>query len=292
MKREDKAKAGYVGVKPKRKRVFAMQESKRRRLPDIPLNLREEVEAARARTKARPASPGVSVYTRGDGSHFIDSPHRDLDAWEVQICDAFGTRSHSVMWTFLDQFAQLCRSNMRASEVPGGEWTRVPDQYELNFIVATIQAERPKTPLQAAMLAQMIANHMLQMRIGADLLGLGGNYVPGERVQTLAKLANAFANQTEAYQKLRGRSPKAQRLEVTYRRESHVYFHAQKGDSPGPPADQFPEQSREPIEVIHCVKKPADGVPAIEHQGRAEVRSEEPAGVVVPMSRAQGKGQV
>lgn len=287
MKRDDKAKAGFVGVKS-RKRAFELTEAARRRLPQVPANLRSEVDEARERLKDRPASPGAKVYVRKDGGHFIDAPHRDLEAWEVQICDAFGTRSHSAMWVFLGQISNLCQNRGRRSD--DGDYHWVPDEYELNFIIATIQAERPETPMQASMLAQMIANHMMQMRIAGDILGRSGDYVPPDRAATFAKLTNAFANQAEVYLKMRGRAPK-QSVAVTYRKETHVYHYARSAHAPGGGGSSSTSQSCEATEVTYVAKSVAgaDSVPALKPPGRSKVRCEDPAGVVVPMRGVEGQ---
>lgn len=285
MKRETKAKAGFVGVK-KRGRAFQLTEAGRKRLPEVPESMRAEIDQAREKHKTRKASPGARVYVSGKDDWFIDTPHRDLEAWEVQICEAFGTRSHSVMWTFLNQLAALCRRKVRRDGDEYLAWA--PDEYELNFILGTIAAETPDTPLQAAMLAQMCANHLMQMRIGADLLGLGGNFLPPERVATFAKLTNAFANQTEAYLRLRGKAPARQSVEVTYRREVHIHHHRREHLHPGGGED-FSKQPQEAIEATYVEKPGAEGLSAGEPPRRPALRSPEQAGVVVPMRSLEGK---
>lgn len=61
------------------------------------------VEKARARHRRRPPNPGVLMREEVDGLWRIEPPHRDREAWEVMVCEAFGTRSESAAWTFLDQ---------------------------------------------------------------------------------------------------------------------------------------------------------------------------------------------
>jgi len=221
MSPEDKAKAGLVGVRRRRGRVNGLSKAAGAELPAMPSNLRPEVDAAREVHKTRPTSPGVRVYADGAEGWMLDAPHRDLEAWEVQICEAFGTRSHSVMWTLLSQIANLTEQTWRPdSRGEGGRW--VPNELELNFILATIHSERPDTPLQAAVVAQIITNHLLQMRLNERTLG---SFVDPHRAGLTAKLQNAFANQLDAYQRLRGRIPKQ---EVTVRYERHVHVHHHK----------------------------------------------------------------
>lgn len=67
--------------------------------------LRLFIGQARKRQKQRPASPGVVIEQAPD-RYSLKSPHRDLDAWEVQTCVAFGTRSDLTFSTFLDQLTR------------------------------------------------------------------------------------------------------------------------------------------------------------------------------------------
>jgi hypothetical protein len=295
---EGKAKAGFVGVKPRgRKRVNAMTEATRRKLPAVPENMRPELEEARQRHSTRAASPGARVYKQADGSWSIDSPHRDLEAWEVMVCEAFGTRSHSVMWCFLDQVAKLCRTR-QGTNAKGEFVSWVPDEYELNFILATIHSERPDTPLQAAMLAQMVANHLMQMRVGSDILGLHGDHVPADRAATFAKLTNAFANQTEVYLKLRGKAPPAQSVSVTYRKEAHVHHHSHKHAHlhENPPLGGGAETDTQPLEarpIPYVEKLPGpDSLPDSQPQSSPTLRSPDEAGNVLPMRRPEGEATV
>lgn len=76
--------------------------------PPMPETIRPFVVKARERRQRRPPSPGVEVMVAKDGGWFPTSPHRDLEAWEVQIAEAFGTRCESACRTFLEQLSQLC----------------------------------------------------------------------------------------------------------------------------------------------------------------------------------------
>lgn len=276
---EDKAKAGFVGIK-KRSRVRELSASRAGKLPKLPEKLKPEIDAARERNKARPAQPGVRVY-QTDDSWFLDSPHRDLEAWEVQICDTFGTRSQAVMWTFLDQITRLCQHRWKAN---GDSGKHVPDEMELNFILALLHSERPETPLQAALLVQMVANHLTQTRLQERTLG-DSSWVDPLKASLSAKLANAFSNQTDAYLKLRGRIPE-QKITVSYERHSHMHYHQHKHLHTGEGGGEFSGQAFGPNPIDSSVGK--TGGP-LQIEGRAHERSpallgEDPAGVVVPIA--------
>jgi hypothetical protein len=287
MKPEDTAAAGFVGVRKRRGRVKGLGNTGGENLPPMPDMLRPEVNAAREVHKTRPASPGVRVYPdpKNPNGWMLDSPHRDLAAWEVQICEAFGTRSHALLWTFLDQLAGLCEQRwLPDAKGEGGRW--MPSDMELNFIVATIHSERPETPLQSIMLAQMCATHMLQMRIAGDVLGR--SWVDPSKAILTAKLANAFSGQVDAYLKLRGKIPK-QQISVTYKREVHVHHHKHAHLNVNPPVEgggEFFGQSHEANTISTDGNTP--GQPA----GGPALPGPDAAGNVVPMPRHEGKAQV
>lgn len=278
---DDKAKAGFVGVKRRRGRRDAMTDTRSRALPPLPKNLRPEIDAARARHAERPASPGVAVYPDGEDGWFLDAPHRDLDAWEIQICEAFGTRSHSVMWTFLHQLAGLCEQ--RAVK-KGDDIRWMPDAIELNFMLALIHSERPDTPLQAALLAQMCATNLLMARLTAAAVGREG-YVDPLRAGLAAKMANAFANQSDAYLKLRGKVPK-QEITVKHERHVHLHYHKHAHLHRGGGAGEISDQGHGPSE--HTVV----GSPHLEHERSPALPRPDPTGVVVPLPCREGEGQM
>jgi hypothetical protein len=290
MKPDDKVRAGIVGVKKRRGRRNALTEAAAAALPTFPANMRDAVDAARERHKARPAAVGTRVYAdpKAPEGWFLDSPYRELDAWEVMICESFGTRSHSVMWTFLNQLVGLCEQTWRPEKKgdAGGRW--MPDELQLNFIINLLNSEKPDTPLQAAILAQMAANHMMQMRLGEGTLGNSG-WIDPARVMASAKLANAFANQADAYLKLRGRVTK-QELTISYERHVHVHHHKHAHLHQTPPVEGEQDFSERPHDLTgpdNTVRKTSGS-----HEGGAALLSENTPGFVVPMPGHAGQAQV
>lgn len=281
---DDRVMAGGVGIRKRRGRVRDLGEAAGQTLPPISEKLRAEVNAARKVHQTRPATPGVRVFRDGEDSWKLDSPHRDLEAWEVQICEAFGTRSHAVMWTFLDQIAGLCEQRWRVNPAQDGG-RNMPDETELNFILALIHAERPDSPLQAAMLAQMCATHMMQIRLSGLALG-HESWVDPNKAMLAGKLANAFANQTDAYLRLRGRTPK-QEITVSYERHVHVHHHKHAHLHQDPPVEGGGLFSRQSHEATR-----SDGISAGESQGGAALPGPDAAGNVMPIPNRAGESPV
>ena len=180
----------------------------------MPEMLAPHVADARKRHQARPASPGVVFEERKAGRWRIGSPHSDREAWEVMICDAFGTRSHSTMWMFLDQLRALM-----GERHDGEQW--VPDEFAVNAALNIINAARPENEIQAALAAQMVAVHFLTMK-AAQRQGFS-EMVDHRNVAMVSKLARTYAMQAETLGRLQG---KVKSQEITVRYEKHVHHHA------------------------------------------------------------------
>jgi hypothetical protein len=189
------------------------------------------------------------------------------------------------MWTFLNHLAGLCEQRWHPdAKGDAGRW--MPSDMELNFIVATIHSERPESPLQAIMLAQMCATHMLQMRISGDVLSR--SWVDPSKAILTAKLANAFSGQVDAYLKLRGKIPK-QQISVTYKREVHVHHHKHAHLHQNPPVEgggDFSGQCHDASTIT------ADGNTLGQSASGPALPGPDPSGNVVPMPRHEGKAQV
>lgn len=181
----------------------------------MPENLRPWVDAARERAIARPASPGVTFTEKSEGRWRIDAPHDDREAWELMICEAFGTRSHSTMWTFLDQLR-----GMMGERHNGEQW--VPDEFAVNAALNMVNAAKPQNELEAALVAQMVAVHFMTMK-AAQQHGSSSMLDPRDAAM-IARLARTYAGQIETLGKLQGKV-KSQNINVTYERHDHVHHH-------------------------------------------------------------------
>jgi hypothetical protein len=160
----------------------------------------------------------------GPDGYRLESPHRDLDAWEVQICDAFGTRSYSTLSIFLDQLLELCPSFRDAS----GDL--VPSELHLNAALNIVSGVRPRNEMEAALAAQMVAVHFMTMKVASEALRNG--WTDARNAAIAGKLARTFAMQTDALARLRGRVGK-QVIRVRYERHDHRHVHMEGGGENG-----------------------------------------------------------
>ncbi|RVQ65731.1 hypothetical protein EKN06_12410 [Croceicoccus ponticola] len=204
-----------VNVEPGRKR-------KKRNRPDPSPVLKAGEQKALARAMKRPLSPGVMLEPEGEEWR-VSSPHSDVALWELQIADAFGTRSQAVMRAFLFQLQKLAPKHWDEATQ---RWKA--DETEWNAALAMVADIRPRNITEAALAAQMVAVHWMQMRLSAQALNGGGMIM--ERDAALAsKLARTYAAQMETLQTVRG-GKKVTRQKITVRKETHQHVHYHRGE--------------------------------------------------------------
>lgn len=195
---------------------------KKRKLPPIPEKLVPLAKEARVRADARPASPGVLLEPWKDEGYEYSSPHRDWEAWELAIADAFGTRSHSTIYTFLDQLTGLCQKGWSDKSQ---RWK--PNETELNCALNMVNSVRPRNEMEAALAAQMVALHFMTMRASEQVLRNG--YVIAQDAAIAAKLARTFTMQMDALTRARGKGRTKQSIAV--RKDTHVHYHVHEGEA-------------------------------------------------------------
>ena len=174
--------------------------------PPMPAHMEASAAKAIKRHRQRLLNPGVAVEVVKVGEPYVlSSPHRDNAAWEAMVCDALGTRSVSTAQTFLYQLTELCSQNWHPSEVEGehGQWC--PDEAEVNMVLNMVAGIKPRNELEAAQAAQMVAVHLMTMRLSAK--ALKGAVVAPQDAAIAGKLARTFVMQAEGLAKLRGRKP-------------------------------------------------------------------------------------
>ncbi len=250
-----------VAERPSRPRPLesAAADSKplrRRRKPPFPEVDRPFVNDARKRHERRPVSPGV-VLEPGRAGYRLESPHRDRAAWDVQIADAFGTRSHSTFSVFLDQLTELCPS-VRDPNV-----ALIASELHLNAALNIVSGVRPRNETEAALAATMVAVYFMTMKLAGQTLG-GHSWVDVRNAAITGKLARTFAQLTDTLARQRGRVGK-QTIKVRYERHDHRHVHLGEG---GP---EKGTQARAPIRTTDCVQ-------AIEHEPSTTLQSQDPAG--------------
>lgn len=214
-------------------KIDAAQRPKRRRrnrkLPDPPGELREWEKAAEKRAAKRSYPPNVILEPAGFDAEYWTAPHSDEELWILQIADAFGTRSRAVFVTFMRQLEALCGKSHWDDEAM--QWRL--DEHEFSAALAVVNAAKPRNELEAALAAQMVAVHLLTMKVTARAI----KYESDTRTAAAAgKLARTFTLQMEALQNLRGRKRTA-RQSITVRKElhQHVHYHRGEGESEGQP---------------------------------------------------------
>lgn len=255
--------------------------TRRRRTPKpaMPANLEPAASAAVTRHARRSVGPGVAVAVEPNGgaAYVLASPHRDTAAWEAMVCDALGTRSASTAQTFLYQLTDLCTPDWHPTEDGQGEWR--PDERQLNMILHMVAGIRPKNEMEAALAAQMVAVHMMQMRVSARALS-GGCSIP-EDTAIAGKLARTFVMQIDSLSRLKGRRSSSKQT-ITVRQEKHVHNHQHvhlEGEGAG-----NRDQSHDGGGGSR-VRAGATGQP----EGRASLPSSKQGGEVVPLRRGSGK---
>ena len=211
-----------AAAKPRRKRRL-------RGRPEPAAELRDWEKGAEQRALARPYPPGIMLEPAGiDKEHWMP-PHNDPELWMLQIADAFGTRSRAVIDTFLGHLEALCEQSHWDDKAK--RWRLDENQY--SAALAVINSAKPRNEMEAAFAAQMVAIHLLTMKVTARAL----KYDDDTRTAAAAgKLARTFTLQLEALQSLRGRKRTA-RQSITVRKEvhQHVHYHRGEGESDGQP---------------------------------------------------------
>lgn len=211
-----------VAAKPKRKR-------RRRNRPEPTAELREWQKAAEKRAYARPFPPGVMFEPLGFDQEAPTPPHSDDSLWWLQLADAFGTRSSAVINTFMNQLEALCAPNHWDENTK--QWRL--DENQFSAALAIINSVKPRNEMEAALAAQMVAIHLLTMKVTARAI----KYDYDTRTAaTAGKLARTFTLQLETLQKLRGRK-QTSRQSITVRKElhQHVHYHRGEAESDGQP---------------------------------------------------------
>lgn len=241
------------------------RRARRRHKPDPSPALAAEKAKVLARALKRPLSPGIMYEPKGRGHYLVTAPHSDLSLWELQIADAFGTRSQSVMRHFVRDLRNLCG---RVWDEANGGWK--PKEYELNAILAMVADLRPRNTSEAGLAAQLVAIHLLTMRMAAQALN-GGHIVMEREAALTGKLARTYAMQLETYQGLRGkRRTTRQTIKVTKDLHQHVHYHDHRE------GDENERQSHERRRAANAGKS------AIVDK-RAALPSPDEGGRIVPM---------
>lgn len=201
-------------VDPRRKR--------KRKLRDRPEPL-PAIKDAEAETLAAiermPINPGLTLEPASDGEGWVYTPiHSDLDLFEKQIAVALGSRSSSVITTFLSDLQRLCGE---AWDSDLRRWKA--NETQLNAALAMVADWQPANTAQAALAAQAVAVHWMTMRLSSQALNRG-NMVLEKDAALAAKLARTYSQLCLTMQALKGTSQTA-RQSISVKRDSHHHQH-------------------------------------------------------------------
>ena len=212
-------------VDPRKLDVAAKTPRKRRarNRPAPPDELRAGAKQARKRANARQYPPGVMLEPAGNDQEVLTAPHNDLEIWRLQLADAFGTRSIPVITTFMAQIEALVGRDHWDDDAK--QWRL--DENTFNAALAIVSATKPRNELEAALAAQMVAIHLLTMKVSAR--AIREDYDP-RMAATAGKLARTFAIQMAELRAHRTRNSTArQSIKVRKELHQHVHYHDDRG---------------------------------------------------------------
>lgn len=175
------------------------------------------------RTKARLTHPMIMLVPAGKGQEHMVPLHNDERLHDLQLCDAFGTRSYAVIYTFLSQLEELCSDKW---------WDEEAQQWRLNegtfnTILALVGSIRPKNEMEAALAAQMAAVHMLTMKVAARAIRYEHDT---KTVAAAGKLARTFTLQMQELRAMRGKTRTTrQNIKVSRETHHHQHIHVHRG---------------------------------------------------------------
>ncbi|MBD3761476.1 hypothetical protein [Rhizorhabdus sp.] len=252
-----------------------------RRKPEAPDSLKAAVERARQRTSKRDTALPLRLDRDDDGALILDqdgepvwtwpfegkSPD-DWPDWSFMFVDAFGTRNSAVASTFTDHLLDLCGTQW---DDASKKW--VPNDGELQLMLAVVRSHKPRDEAQAALAAQVAATYIITMRVGKRL---GQSPHDTRMISAYARLLQASAAISDV---ARPGRKKAARQSIKVVREIHNHHHQHvhlEGDSH--------EKGNRP----HEQSRPDKTKLADRTGERTPLSRDEPGGQVVRMSRHKG----
>jgi hypothetical protein len=194
-----------------------------RNRPEPAQELRDWEKQAQARAHARPYPPGIILEPAGFDEEHWTAPHSDTNLWTLQLADALGTRSQAVISAFMAQIEALC--GKQGWDEEARQWRL--DENEFSAALAMINSIKPKNEIEAAMAAQMVAVHLMQMKTAAYAIKFSGDW---RSAAVAGKLARTFAQQIETLQRLRAPNrTKKQSIKVSKELHHHVHYYDARG---------------------------------------------------------------
>ena len=200
-----------------------------------------------------------------DKEHWV-APHNDDEIWALQLADTFATRSRAVAATFMAQLQALVGRDFWDDKAR--QWRA--DENEFSAALAIVNAIKPRNEIEAALAAQMVAIHLLTMKVTAR--AIRDDY-DTRMAATAGKLARTFAMQMAELRANRTRkSATRQSIKVRKELHQHVHYHDDRGST---------ERGRQPHGRAARAVDKCTAVP-----------SPQPGGESVPLSCDEGQESV
>lgn len=194
-----------------------------RNRPEPAQELRDWEKQAQARAESRPYPPGIILEAAGFDEEHWTAPHSDTDLWTLQLADALGTRSQAVISAFMAQIEALC--GQRGWDEEARQWRL--DESEFSAALAMVNCVKPRNEMEAALAAQMVAVHLMQMKLAAAAIKFSHD---AKSAAVAGKLARTFVQQIEAMQRLRAPNrTRRQSIKVRKDLHQHVHYHDARG---------------------------------------------------------------
>lgn len=178
---------------------------------------------AEKRIKRQHIPPILILEPAGMDKEHMVPVHNDQRLSDLQLCEAFGTRSFPVIATFLQQLEMLCQDKWW--DEAAQQWRM--DETTFNAALAIVSAVKPRNEMEAAHAAQMAAIHLLTMKVTARAI----RYEYDTKTSAAAgKLARTFTLQMQELRAMRGKTRTTrQNIKVTKELHQHVHYHDGRG---------------------------------------------------------------
>jgi hypothetical protein len=157
-------------------------------IPDIT----KTTASAATRQASAAAAPRIKLLPHG---FCIDHPDPELG--DRLMADTFGVADPDAMHGIL---RQLVRASVRGEK---------PDAVNLAFMMSMMQGIKPRDPIEAMLVAQMVSVHVMTMRCAHQLAGAADEVQQDSASRALARLARTFPAQIEALNRHRSKSEPA-----------------------------------------------------------------------------------
>jgi len=247
-----------------------------RRKPEAPESLNAAVERAKQRTSKRDTALPLGLERDKNGALVLDNDGDavwawpfdgdtpdDWPDWSFMFVDAFGTRNSAVASTFTDHLLDLC-----GTQWDDGAKKWVPNDGELQLMLAVVRSHKPRDEAQAALAAQVAATYIITMRVGKRVAQSPHDT---RMISAYARLLQASAAIAEVARPGR-KKPARQSIKVV--RESHIHHHQHLHAAAGG-SEENENRGHANVGVRKTIEAP--------RAGRSPVPRQDKGGDVVPI---------